>query len=129
LDIVKRQRDLNHPKKMKSREGFTLVELLVVIVILGVLAGIGVQQFGAVRNRANETAHSANQRVLRGAAQMLIMMEEDDAVGTYEQDDQGDLGAYVDSWPNIPGKDDEYYVVEISIDENDNFVIEVNGEL
>ncbi len=58
-------------KILKSKGGFTLVELLVVIVVLGILSGIGVQQFGNVQERAKQTADLANLRLLNGATQML----------------------------------------------------------
>ena len=63
-------------RKMKSRGGFTLVELLVVIVILGILAAIGIQQFGAVQTNAANRAHESNVRLLRSAGQMYYMSTE-----------------------------------------------------
>jgi type IV pilus assembly protein PilA len=38
-------------KMLKKQEGFTLVELMIVVVILGILAGIGVQQYANVQER------------------------------------------------------------------------------
>lgn len=44
-------------KRMKSNEdGFTLVELLVVIVILGVLMGIGIPTYNGFIKRSHEAA-------------------------------------------------------------------------
>ena len=37
---------------MKSKSGFTLVELLIVIVVIGILAGIGYVSYGHVRRMA-----------------------------------------------------------------------------
>lgn len=65
-------------KVLKGKGGFTLVELLVVIVVLGILSGIGVQQFGSVQRKANETAIKANHRVLVGAIQLAIFDNDGD---------------------------------------------------
>jgi type IV pilus assembly protein PilA len=42
-------------RKLKQNQGFTLLELLVVIAVLGILAAIVVQQFAIYRSRAIDT--------------------------------------------------------------------------
>jgi prepilin-type N-terminal cleavage/methylation domain-containing protein len=41
-----------HPKRMSSAAGFTLLELIVVVAVLGILLAIAVQQFQLHRARA-----------------------------------------------------------------------------
>ena len=62
-------------KMLKKQEGFTLVELMIVVVILGILAGIGVQQYANVQTRAKGAAHNANLRIISSAANMYVMLE------------------------------------------------------
>lgn len=40
----------------KSTSGFTIVELLIVIVVIAILAAISVAVYGNIQNRANDTA-------------------------------------------------------------------------
>lgn len=60
-------------KMLQKQEGFTLVELMIVVVILGIISGIGIQQYGKVQEQARRTAHNANVRIIESAAQMYIM--------------------------------------------------------
>jgi type IV pilus assembly protein PilA len=62
-------------KMLKKEEGFTLVELMIVVVILGILAGIGVQQYTTVQTRAKGAAHNANLRIISSAANMYVMIK------------------------------------------------------
>ena len=55
-------------KKFGSKSGFTLVELIVVIAILGILAGIAVPTYSGYIKKANEAADYAQLDAVKTAA-------------------------------------------------------------
>ena len=59
-------------KLLKQQEGFTLVELMIVVVILGILSGIGVQQYGKIQEKAKHSVDEANIRIIEGAAECFL---------------------------------------------------------
>ena len=63
--------------KKKSKNGFTLVELLIVVVILGVLSGVAIPNLIAQRDKAKVGAANASAAALMTACEIAITNDED----------------------------------------------------
>ena len=57
-------------KKGKKMNGFTLVELMVVIVVVGILSAVGIPNFLAAQDRANDSV--AKQEAINAAKECSI---------------------------------------------------------
>lgn len=77
---------------LRNQRGFTLVELMIVIVIIGVLAAIAVPAYSSYVSKAQERTCEANRRMISTAA-VMYYIEHDNNYAT----DIEDLIDYLDN--------------------------------
>ena len=99
-------------KKINNKKGFTLVELIIVVAILGVLSMLAVPRFTKSRKDAAIAVHNANVRTLESAATLA----KSEAKTIDWPDTEGNWKNYLQEWPEVPGG------LEDEKDENGNKV-------
>ena len=62
-------------KALSRDEGFTLVELMVVVLVMGILIAIAIPLFNTAKASAQKKACFSNQRTIEGAAQTYQSVE------------------------------------------------------
>jgi len=64
-------------EKMKAKSGFTLVEILIVVVILGILAAIVIPQFTDASTEAKESSLLTNIQAIRSQIELYKIQHTD----------------------------------------------------
>lgn len=127
-------------KLARNRKGFTLTELMVVVVILGILVAIAIPIYTNLDGKAKDSANEANIRTIKSVVLQFCMEESidqekltivptltegklTDLVITYNGTSPAttygysDLKKFIDEWPMSPYRDGESYQFNGSAEE------------
>ena len=63
---------------MTTRQGFTLIELMIVVVIIAILAAIAIPNFVRLQSRANEASVKGNAHALQMAVEDYCVINDSD---------------------------------------------------
>lgn len=97
--------DVYYLSKFKGEKGFTLVELLIVIIVLAVLVGLSARTFTFLTNRVMETATEAEMSNITKALQIYVTVQniypaEDDFPEALEVSGIMEMVPELDKWEN-----------------------------
>ncbi|QNB48281.1 prepilin-type N-terminal cleavage/methylation domain-containing protein [Thermanaerosceptrum fracticalcis] len=84
-------------RMLKNRKGFTLIELMVVVVVLGILATLAVQQLGDQSGKAKISKVKADLKTIASAAEIYKVN-----TGDYPNSITNLITAYLKKWPESP---------------------------
>lgn len=93
-----------HTYRIRARKssGFTLVEILIVVIILGILAAIVIPQFTNASQDARESSVVSQLQTLRSQVELYKLQHHEQ----YPTDDGTAAGAW--DWTLLTGKTDEF---------------------
>ena len=109
-----------HSASVSSRRGFSLIELVIVVVIIGIIGAIAIPRMGSAVEKSGDSALSANLAVLRSAIDLYstehggtfpsattivdqLTLYSDDAGATAATKDSTHIfGPYLRSVPPLP---------------------------
>lgn len=101
-------------KLFRKEEGFTLVELMVVVLIIGILVAVAIPVFNAASGSARNRTCQSNQRTIEGAVQQYLAADPNNAWAAGVVDSANVLvtGTYIKEAPACPSTGGGNYMVD-----------------
>ena len=109
----------------KKRAGFTLVEMVIVVTILGILSGIGFMKFGKVQETSRKNADYVAAANLATAAN-LCLLEKPEVVTIDESNnktidiDELKKQGYINSIPKSQSQNTDFIIKIVNVEHNGN---------
>lgn len=104
--------------KKLNKKGFTLVEIMIVVAIIGLLAAIAIPSFVSARTKSQTNACINNLRQIDGAKDQYALEKD----GATPADMAALVPEYIKKTPNCPGGG-EYTIGALAIDPKCNSTV------
>jgi len=114
----------NIKKRINNRKGFTLIELIVVVAILGVLAAIAVPSYQGYQDSARLRTNEANAKTIENAVKVYYAVNSKYPTGAGDIDDVEYLGM-TPPLPLVTTDPDS----DFSASAGESFVLDENGKV
>jgi len=101
---------------MKAKSGFTLVEILIVVVILGILAAIVIPQFTDASTEAKYASLASNLQMLRAQIELYKIQHNDNPPSGVGSTFVGQMTGTTDVNGNTSGSDFGPYMRDIPVE-------------
>ena len=89
-------------KKLNGRgRGFTLIELMIVVAIIGILAMIAIPRFALLLEKAREGATKGNISAIRGASKIYYSDWDSKWPTTLDDNEDYAFSRYIDVFPEV----------------------------